>query len=746
MRVKKAWFVGLIILLGLLWSPGQGSCGGQGSKEALLLPPLDRRIQSQFRPPRRGEPLVFAVPHYVSLTPWNSGKWDQATATERIWRLKVKAPGALSLSLGFGRYRMPHGTSLIVRTPDGSELGPFTDKENRSHGQMWTPVLPGEEVELELRISEKMLPFLELELTSVNQGFRPIPGLLGPGISYLETLEKSIQPGSCNVDVACPEAQPWKDEIRSVGLITVGGLWACSGTLVNNTAQDLRPYFLTADHCGITSGNAGSVVVYWNYENSSCGGPSDGSRQQFTQGAYFRAGVSAQQGSDFTLIELAQKPEPTFFSHWSGWDRRDVLPVGGVAIHHPQATEKRISFDEDPLTLATAADALPVDDPSRYLKVGAWDRGTTEPGSSGCGLWNPEHRLVGQLWGGNASCQFPEGSDYFGRLWASWEGGGTSTTRLKDHFDPLGTGQEILDGADGCFPPQVDFTAQPNPAFVGEPVFFESSASGGTPPYTFSWDFNGDGYTDCEESECTFAYSFPYNGDVTLKVRDGQACQATIRHRVSVVERWTTVTLLSPNGGEVLPTGGSFTIQWGAPSKAALFKLLYSVNGGRTWRLMANGVSGSSFEWSVPVFRANKKRCLVKIIGYDSMGRRVGKDKSDDFFAIEVVRLTTIKGNEVLRSGEPYPIAWVTNSTAAPVARVKLVFKARRGSRWKRVATLDGNPASYTWTVPVVARSKHDCWLRVELLDEKNNPLGYDTTDEPFTIEPTQSLGSASSQ
>ncbi len=41
--------------------------------------------------------------------------------------------------------------------------------------------------------------------------------------------------------------------------------------MINNTAQDGRPLFLTADHCGIWLGNSASVVVYWNFESPNCG-------------------------------------------------------------------------------------------------------------------------------------------------------------------------------------------------------------------------------------------------------------------------------------------------------------------------------------------------------------------------------------------------------------------------------------------------------------------------------------------
>ena len=43
---------------------------------------------------------------------------------------------------------------------------------------------------------------------------------------------------------------------------------------------------------------------------------------------------------------------------------------------------------------------------------------------------------------------------------------------------------------------------------------------------------------------------------------------------------YTEVQLLAPNGGEILPSGSLYSIQWGAPSEAVSFKLEYSTNNG----------------------------------------------------------------------------------------------------------------------------------------------------------------------
>ena len=49
-----------------------------------------------------------------------------------------------------------------------------------------------------------------------------------------------------------------------------------------------------------------------------------------------------------------------------------------------------------------------------------WTQGTTEGGSSGSAIWTQlggsTRYVVGALHGGSASCQNPQGADFFGRF------------------------------------------------------------------------------------------------------------------------------------------------------------------------------------------------------------------------------------------------------------------------------------------------------------------------------------------
>ncbi len=97
----------------------------------------------------------------------------------------------------------------------------------------------------------------------------------------------------------------------------------------------------------------------------------------------------------------------------------------------------------------------------------------------------------------------------------------------------------------------------------------------------------------------------------------------------------STVTVLSPNGGETLTSGSTFTIEWSAPAAATEFKLQYSLNSGKTWQAVVSGKkAGASYLWKVPAVTSNRTGCLVKVTGFDTGGHVVASDQSNTTFTI----------------------------------------------------------------------------------------------------------------
>jgi len=194
--------------------------------------------------------------------------------------------------------------------------------------------------------------------------------------------------------------------------------------------------------------------------------------------------------------------------------------------------------------------------------------------------------------------------------------------------------------------------------------------------------------------------------------------------------------LTAPNGGEVIPSGSTYAIQWVAPPEMVSFKLKYSMDNGKTWKPIASGIADTSYGWAVPRPPKNKKKCLVKVIGYDGSDKKVGADKSDSKFTIEVVKVTWPNGGETLTSGDMPTITWTTHETRKDVARVILKYTKNGGKRWKKIDRLAEDTGTYEWTVPDVLRRKRKCKVKVVLKDAKGNTVGSDTSDGYFTIEP----------
>ncbi|MBB6086995.1 trypsin-like peptidase domain-containing protein, partial [Wenzhouxiangella marina] len=407
---------------------------------------LDRQAllaEDALRETQPGVAPRFAIPYPVAINAATSGRWEAARNGVEVWRQRIHAPDARSINLAFSRYRLPEGAELHLFSESGKyRIRPFTAADNKPHGELWTPLIEGDTMVLELQVPAELRGQVELEIGSINYGYR----------GFFETA--TPRSGSCNVDVVCPEGDPWQTQINSVAVISTGGSTFCTGFMVNNVENDGTPFFMTANHCSINAGNAPSLVTYWNYQNSTCrppgspasGGAGDGTLTQFVTGSTFRA---AQGASDFTLVELDAQPDPTWNVAYAGWDARDLsTTTGAIAVHHPSTDEKRISFENDPTTISAYLDDTGTG--TTHIRVADWDLGTTEPGSSGSPLFSPEGRVIGQLHGGFAACGNDD-PDWYGRMAVSWEGGGSSSTRLRDWLDPNNTGTLVIDalGSDG---------------------------------------------------------------------------------------------------------------------------------------------------------------------------------------------------------------------------------------------------------------------------------------------------------
>ncbi len=393
-----------------------------------------------------GLPPRFAIPETVFITPASDGNWQELDSNFHLWQLRVYSENALSLNFGFTAYDLPKGARLSIYPVDYMGLDDprgvrvFDSSDNEYHHELWTPVVISDDVIIELLMPTESLGDYTLELTAINSGYRFF------GEDLIE--DKS---GSCNVDVVCSEGDDWRSEINSVGVISTGGSTFCTGSMLNNTAEDGTPYFLTANHCGITTSNDQSLVVYWNFQSPTCGQHGGGSLNQYMTGSSHLASNAA---SDFTLVLMDDPVDPAHNVTFAGWDRSTNDPSSAIAIHHPSTDEKSISFEFDPTSTTTyLQNAIPGD--GTHIRITDWDIGTTEPGSSGSPLFDQNHHVVGQLHGGYASCTSAT-SDWYGRMSKSFP-------YIAQYLDPSSSGAMAIDTLD---PNAVGLKVTPNNSLV----------------------------------------------------------------------------------------------------------------------------------------------------------------------------------------------------------------------------------------------------------------------------------------
>ncbi|MBP9003065.1 MAG: trypsin-like peptidase domain-containing protein [Candidatus Hydrogenedentes bacterium] len=314
---------------------------------------------------------------------------------------------ALGMRFGFTSLVMPTGvTAWIVDSSTGAGIA-CVPPEAFPEPLWWGPSCAGQEIWLV---------------------FHARPGANKAALSgslvkiahiYRDPVAEAKAAGSCNIDASCA-SEPWASMLSGVGglgtIDSTGVLFCTCSLIVSLDTCENSPLVLTANHCvrGQTgTRGAENLEFYWLYQTSTCNGmpPSILTVPRTTGGSDYLAGVGGSGysglGSDVTLLRLRQDP-PAGLTRL-GWTT-DMPPNGAAVtcIHHPRGDYKRISYG----TLNQAGNPQP----TLYHRV-IWNQGTTEPGSSGSPLFfSGTAQIIGQLWGGTASCTEPLEPDYFGRF------------------------------------------------------------------------------------------------------------------------------------------------------------------------------------------------------------------------------------------------------------------------------------------------------------------------------------------
>lgn len=389
----------------------------------------------------------FAYKFMTDYKPENSGVRFTLPDGTKVWRLGIRSEGALSLNVMFSEYHLPEGARVFLYNNDQSEvLGSFNHLNNSERSIL--PVAPIQGDELIIEYQEPMEAAFpgKLAVGEVNHGYRKF---------RISEPQPDFAAFQCMPAVACYQDSTTRyDAIeRSVVLMIINGTTGCTGTLINNTANDGKPYLLTASHClnnqfQVKNSDyeevAGNIVCYFNYNSPQCSPVEPGRTDQTIASAHFRA---VNELTDMALLELQDTPPADYRAYYAGWNAQDAGTAPYTCIHHPGGSLKRLNLVEGNVELTTYKIQVTDFNENSHWKVGRWTTGCTAGGSSGSPLLDSDNRVIGGLTGGASSCLNPV-EDFFFSIQKSWSEPADSSKQLKYWLDPVGVTVPICTGMD----------------------------------------------------------------------------------------------------------------------------------------------------------------------------------------------------------------------------------------------------------------------------------------------------------
>ncbi len=451
--------------------------------------PYQLPARQAIRKANEPQPLVAGYTINLSDSLLSKGSWQQAPSGVYVWRLALQLDQAKALNLYFKDFQLNTGDRLYIYNADETKiLGAFSRLNNGPF--LATGYLVGNEIIIELDSPHKYqtLPF-KLEL-----------------LGNILTGTKSDQDngfggaGSCEVPINCSEGANYQKQKRGVArilLLSKGTQYWCTGSLVNDTKNDGKSYFLTANHCGESASTSDYYqwIFYFNFESPDCSRPLyPPSDTASLSGARLLAAAPYSSGSDFKLLLLNDSVPTSYKPYFNGWDVTGNGSNKGVVIHHPEGDIKMISTYTTPVVPADYQSSS--NNPNGlYWKV-IWTatthgHGVTEGGSSGAPLFNSQGLIIGELTGGFSDCSALDSPDYFGRFSKSWDANGNdSTLQLKYWLDKNGTYVLQIPGYDPNSVKGTAFfssTVQNIP--IGGRIQFTNLSTG--PITDYQWIFDG---------------------------------------------------------------------------------------------------------------------------------------------------------------------------------------------------------------------------------------------------------------
>lgn len=443
------------------------------------------------------------------------GVWFSNEKGVKINRLGICSAGASSLSLIFKDFHLLPGIKLFVYSPDRKTVhGAYTYRNNKESEVFPISPIPGDSLIVEFQVFGNGINFGDCLIDGVGIGYARNENLKDAEDEWYQKSE------ACEVDINCINETNVQKHKKSVVRIIYDGSKRCTGTLLNNTAFDGKPFVLTAGHCIETAAQANNAIYYFGYESPYCEGP-DGELKSISGSSLLSSGNGAL---DFSLVELSEAPSSEYDPLYSGWDTRNNASDYTYIIHHPEGDVKKFAEDVDPKHVATFNNY----DENTHWLIPDYEQGTTEDGSSGAPLFNDENRLIGSLSGGGEACsEFIY--DYYQNFSDCWDNYPLEGNQLKAWLDPTNTAAAYINSFQ-LNDPYLEYAERLSNIDSSETVgtihntqgwgYVSGHNSEGNAEYGEHFSVKGSKYIYAIEMDISHAYTSTPDSRFTILIRD----------------------------------------------------------------------------------------------------------------------------------------------------------------------------------------------------------------------------------
>ena len=368
--------------------------------------------------------------------------WQPGSGGTQLAAIAFDSATAQGVRLGVWVKSLPAGAVLRFYGASGGEAVQVTGAELEAQAAQlrqsgaddqtvrtyWSPDFGGTQTVLEIQVPAGA------DVQQVQVAVPRLSHFTQSAAQAQKSVDEKAGSGSCNVDLMC---QPdYLAQGRSVARMTYtredGLSYLCTGTLLNDATTSKTPYFLTANHCVSTQAQASTLITDWFYHSASCGSSTVSTdTRRLTKGSTL---LYSTASTDTSFVQLNEAP-PAGVVYAGSYFGAALSARSGIAgVHHPSGDMEKLSVG----TLKGYGQCgngtcLDTDVSSGTFYGVNWQQGTTEGGSSGSALFysiGSQRYVSGQLYGGNASCNVRNGTDYYGRFDVSYK------AKIKQWLNP----------------------------------------------------------------------------------------------------------------------------------------------------------------------------------------------------------------------------------------------------------------------------------------------------------------------